>query len=63
MTQARAKIRYPRKSEIQRAIEAGRACGLDVAGYEVGPDGIIRIMEPRARQNAGNDFDRWADRL
>lgn len=60
---APAKLRYPRKSEIQRAIDAGRACGLDVAGYEVGPDGVIRIMEARARQSAGNEFDRWADKL
>ncbi len=58
-----AKSRYPRKAEIERAIAAGRACGLDVAGYEVGPDGVIRIMEARARQNSGNDFDRWADKL
>lgn len=60
---AQEKPSYPRKSQIQRAIEAGRACGLDVAGYEVGPDGVIRIMEARARQTAGNDFDRWADKL
>ena len=62
MTQA-AKIRYPRKSEIQRAIEAGRACGLDVAGVEIGPGGVIRIMEARASQPVRNDFDRWQDQL
>lgn len=60
---AAAKLRYPRKSEIQRAIDAGRACGLDVVGYEVSPDGVIRIMEARARQGVGSDFDRWADKL
>ena len=60
---AQAKLRYPRKAEIQRAIDAGRACGLDVAGYEIGPGGVIRIMEARASQPVRNDFDRWQDQL
>lgn len=39
---------YPRRAEIERAVEAGKACGLDVAGYEVSPDGSIRVFEARA---------------
>lgn len=55
--------RYPRKAEIERAVQAAKACGIDVAGFEVGPNGVIRIMEARAGQVAANDFDRWADKL
>jgi hypothetical protein len=40
-----------------------RSCGLDVCGFEVLPNGVIRIMEYRAGQVNPNDFDRWADKL
>jgi hypothetical protein len=59
---AHAKLRYPRKAEIERIVSAAKSCGLDVAGFEVSPDGTIRIMEARAVANV-NDFDRFADRL
>jgi hypothetical protein len=57
---APAKIRraYPRKVEIVRAIEAGRACGLDVGGYEVSPDGTIRILERGAFKSPADEFER-----
>jgi hypothetical protein len=54
---------YPRKVEIERAVAAAKACGLDVAGFEVSPDGSIRIMEARAVAHVENDFDRWKDQL
>lgn len=54
---------YPRKVEITRAIEAAKACGLDVAGFEVSPAGIIRVMEARASSPPNDEFDRWNDRL
>lgn len=61
---AQVKLRYPRKAEIARAVEAAKACGLDVAGFEVSPDGTIRIMEARAVTSPpANDFDRFADQL
>lgn len=56
-------IRYARKSEIERAVAAAKACGIDVSGFEVFPDGVIRIIEARAVPKAANDFDRWQDRL
>lgn len=59
---APAKLRYPRKAEIARAVSAAKSCGLDVAGFEVSPDGTIRIMEARAVADL-NDFDRFQDRL
>ena len=55
--------RYARKAEIIRAIQAAKACGLDVAGIEVGPAGGIRIMESRAIPSPANDFDRWESQL
>lgn len=52
---------YPRKVEIVRAIEAAKACGLDVAGYDVRPDGTIRVFDVRTAPKT--DFDRWEDQL
>ena len=60
MTTRRA---YPRKVEITRAVEAAKACGLDVAGIEISPNGSIRLLEERAIPKPENDFDRWEDRL
>jgi hypothetical protein len=61
---APARLRYPRKAEIERAVAAAKACGLDVAGFEVCPDGTIRIMEARATpMTPANDFERYQDRL
>ena len=39
---------YAGKVALRRAIEAARANGIDVAGFEVSPDGTIRIVEARA---------------
>lgn len=39
---------YPGKVAIRHAVEAAKACGLDVAGIEVNPDGSIRVVEARA---------------
>lgn len=63
MTAPAQKPIYPRKSQIERVVAAARACGLDVAGVEVSPSGVIRIMEARAVDTPANDFDRYEDRL
>lgn len=60
---AEAARRYPRKVEIDRAIQAARAAGIDVAGIEISPTGHIRLLEARAIPQPQNDFDRWEDRL
>lgn len=54
---------YPRKAEIARAMEAAKACGLDVAGVEISPEGHIRLLEARAIPQPQNDFDRWEGQL
>lgn len=54
---------YPRKAEITRAVEAAKACGLDVAGIELSRNGAIRLLEARAIPQPENDFDRWEGSL
>jgi hypothetical protein len=54
---------YPTKATIARMIEAARASGLDVCGFETSPDGTIRVMEARAAPTVMSDFDRWQARL
>lgn len=59
---SQARLHYPTKAQIARAIQAGRECGIDVAGYEIAPGGAIRIIEARASSQGAtpaNDFDRW----
>jgi hypothetical protein len=59
-----SKPRYPGKVAIRHAIETARALGLDVAGFEVSPDGTIRILEARTLpQQPMNDFDRLENEL
>lgn len=50
---------YPRKADIQRAITTVRACGLNIACIEIGPDGSIRLSEAVVVQFSPlSDFDR-----
>jgi predicted DNA-binding transcriptional regulator YafY len=61
---APAKFRYPSKAQIERMIDVAKACGIDVAGFEVSPEGHIRIMEARnVPATPANDFERFQDRL
>ncbi len=50
---------YPRKAEIARAIQAARACGLDVAAIEISPEGAIRILGPNPLPADETEFDAW----
>ncbi len=52
---------YPRKAEITRAVEAAKACGIQVTGFEIGRDGLIRILSGLGAGAADldNEFDRW----
>lgn len=54
---------YPRKAEIKRAVDAARACGLDVIGIKVSRDGAIEVIEARARPEpivgAEDELARW----
>lgn len=55
------RIRYPTKAAIKRAVDSARELGIDVAGFEVSPDGKIRVLPQQA--TAESDFDRWKDLL
>ena len=48
MRAQRAPSAYPGKVAIRHAVEAARACDIDVAGVEISPDGTIRIVSARA---------------
>lgn len=52
-----------RQSDVERAVKAARAAGLDVGGVEVAPDGTIRVMTAtQAPAGASNPFDQWKAR-
>lgn len=56
------KRRTPRKADIKRAIEAGRECGIEIGGYEIGDNGFIRVLA-KHEVATSNAYDRWkADR-
>lgn len=50
---------YPRKADIARAVQAARACGLDVAAIKVSPEGAIRIVGPGPNPPPESEFDAW----
>lgn len=58
-----AQRKYPRKAEIQRLVRAAREAGIDVGGFEVSPEGVIRILPAAAMVKPATAFDEWADRL
>jgi len=50
--------KLPGAVAIKRTVAAARAAGLDPAGFEVSPDGSIRVFEARADPAApANLFD------
>jgi Tfp pilus assembly PilM family ATPase len=57
---AAAKAVYPRKAAIERTIAAARAAGMKVGGFEVDPDGTIRILSERASPAVSDAYDRWS---
>jgi hypothetical protein len=52
-------LRYPGKVAIRHVVEAAKACGIDVAGIEVSPDGSIRAIDARlAPSRPLDEFER-----
>lgn len=58
---ARTKSPYPRRSHVKQVVETARAIGIDVAGIEVSPSGIVKVIDARAIAAApANDlFAEW----
>lgn len=56
---AEARVRYPSDQRIKKVVEAARACGLDVAGVKVSPQGDVEVFETRAiPKSPESEFDR-----
>jgi glutathione synthase/RimK-type ligase-like ATP-grasp enzyme len=56
----RGKPVYPGKVAIRHAVEAAKACGLDVVGIDISPDGTIRILDRSAIPDKPKDeFEEW----
>ncbi len=55
--------RYPRKTDVARAVQAARENGIPVGSVELRPNGAIRISSSvennRNKELDGDDFDRW----
>ncbi len=51
---------YPGKTAIKRAIEAARAAGLDVAGFDLLPNGTIKVFDRTLSPAQPKDeFEEW----
>lgn len=54
------RLHYPTKAKVLAAIDYAREARLDVAGFEVTPDGTIRILTAAAFPAAPKDeFEAW----
>ena len=50
---------YPGKVAIRQAVERARAVGLDVGGFDLLPDGTIRVLDVRVFAAPKDEFARW----
>jgi hypothetical protein len=50
-----------RQREGSRAIRAVEQAGLTVSGFEVAPDGTIRVLTQQGKHEAALPFDAWKD--
>jgi hypothetical protein len=49
---------YPSRAAIERAIRAGQAAGMKVAGFKVHPGGVIEVFDASAAPPA-DEFEKW----
>jgi hypothetical protein len=58
-------VNWPKRSRRQRkptlasVAKQARKAGLDVARYEVRPDGTVVIVTGKGEQQQGNEVDEW----
>lgn len=62
------RARWARREKIAEAVEIARELGLDVAGFQISPDGSVSVFESRATPTpvpgvASSDFDRFEAQL
>ena len=54
-----ARLRYARKNDVTRSIEAARTAGVTISAVELGADGTIRLVTDRFDANGQlSEFDR-----
>jgi hypothetical protein len=58
---ALARVRYPTKAAVRRAVNSARACGIDVAAIEVSPDGTVRVLPLAAIERKPFGDTTWDD--
>ena len=48
------------QADVTRAVKAAEKAGLQVAGYEISPEGLIRVLTSAAlpANDVGNPLDR-----
>lgn len=57
---AETRIKYPGKVAVRNALEWARDMGLDVAGFEMRPDGTVRVLDARAfPAQPADEFEAW----
>jgi hypothetical protein len=57
---ASVRLRTISKERVKTAIDAAREADIDVAGFEVSPDGTIRVLGKAAFPVAPkDDFEKW----
>ena len=56
---------YPSPTAIKKLLRAAQDCGIPVGGFEVAPDGRIRVYDRTVCEQADvqDDFDRWEGKL
>lgn len=55
-----------RQADLNRALAAASRCGLTVSGYEIAPDGTIRILTAAGGStppSADQDDSAWAEAM
>lgn len=57
------RAQYATKAVIRHAVDTAKGLGLDVAGYEITPDGTVRVFEARILPKSGNLFDKFANQI
>lgn len=51
-----------RQADVVRAIKAARAADQPVSGFEITPDGTIRVLTSAAAQMQPSPFDAWKEK-
>ena len=51
--------RFPRSTDIQRAIVAAAKAGVEIGSVEIAPTGAMRIYAASSVPSAASEFDEW----